>query len=158
MSIWFCNDLSTLVVLVANVCTPARFLGPCMIRLTPKLVWKEKILISVFSKRGFQNFWCLAKWRSFLIHFFYEKWQKLLKIGVNMVSPFYQKWKYSKSPHLKIQILIISTSKPNLVSIWPTNQTQPIFYIIYLRCGKWCDKTWFSWEGVCFRDACRGEN
>ena len=53
------------------------FLGPC-IRLTPKLVLKEKILISVFKGWDFKNSDCWPNG-----DLFYEKWQKLLTIGVN---------------------------------------------------------------------------
>ena len=66
---------------VANFCTLVHFLGPCMIRLTPKLVWKEKILISVFSKKGFQKFWFFAKWRLFLFTFLW----KMTKMAKNWV-------------------------------------------------------------------------
>ena len=92
-----------------------------MIRFTPKLVREKKIWISMFSKRVFQQFWFLAKWRPFLIKFFIKKWQKRLKIGFNMVT-ILPKIKILKIPSLKTQILIISTSKPNLVSIWPPNE------------------------------------
>ena len=79
----------------------------------------ENINICVF-KEGILKILIFGKMAAIFNSLFYEKWQKWLKIGFNMVT-ILPKMKIFKIPSLKTQILIISTSKPNLVSIWPAN-------------------------------------